>query len=342
MKRKSETGRRPPSIQRRDLIALLGGAAVAWPQVASAQQGRKRIGVLLPGEREETAFNLNAFEDGLRRFGLEDGRNVDIDVRWSGTDRARMTKDAKEIVASHPDVILVSTGPLLAVVRQAGPTIPTVFTMVGDPVELGFVNSLAHPGGNITGFLNYEAAMSGKWMSLLKELAPDVTRAALMYNPNTTTTAPMFLKAAAEAGKAYGIAPVQTPVRDDEEIDTAIASFAAAPGGGIIVLPDIFFITDGPHAAAIIESSSHHRVPATYSFPDYASKGGLLGYGLDISDLFRRAADYVDRILKGANPADLPVQAPTKFILAINLKTAKALGLTVPTELLATADEVIE
>jgi putative ABC transport system substrate-binding protein len=328
-------------MNRRDFIGLLGGAA-AWPLVGHAQQPERvrRVGVLIPFPENHPfaqAF-VTAFAQALGRFGWVEGKNIRIDYRFAGGDPTLYKTYAAELVGLMPDAILASTAPALAALRQQTRTIPIVFVVVPDPVGLGFVQSLARPGGNITGFSSYDAAMIGKWLQLLKEVAPGVTRVAVIFNPDTAAFRPLFDREIEAAARSFGVTVTLAPVHDDAGIEEAIAAQAREPGGGLICLPDGF---NTSHQDVIIAAAARHGLPliGTTEFP---RAGGLMSYWFDAIDLHAQAASYIDRILKGASPADLPVQYPTKYSLIINLKTAKALGLTVPQTLLARADEVIE
>jgi putative tryptophan/tyrosine transport system substrate-binding protein len=327
-------------MRRRDFIALLSGAA-AWPLGARAQQPdqMRRIGVLqlLAGDDPETVARHAAFEDALQALGWTVGRNVRIDYRSTGVDANRIRKDIAELVALGPDVIVANGSFALASVQQATRAIPIVFVQVVDPVGGGQVESLAHPGGNATGFTSYEYSLSAKWLELLKEIAPQVTRVAVIRDPTQAAGIGHFAGIQA-AGSSLGVElrPINAP--DRTEIERSVAAFARSSNGGLIVVPG----GTGGNRDLIIPLAARHRLPAVYPFRYYVPDGGLISYGPNTIDLARRAAGYVDRILKGEKPADMPVQAPTKYELVINLKTAKALGLTVPPSLLARADEVIE
>jgi putative ABC transport system substrate-binding protein len=327
-------------MRRREFIAGLGGAA-AWPMVARAQQIKRmrRIGVLAPfsANDPEAQARVAAFLQGLQELGWSVGRNVTIDIRWAA-DNADARKYAAELIALSPDVILASSTAAIAALFQMTRTVPIVFTTVADPVGAGFVDSLARPGGNITGFTLYEYSMGGKWLQLLKEIAPGVTRAAVLRDPNIATGPAQFAAIQALA-PSLGVELRPVDARDEGEIERAIALFAQSPNGGLIVTgsPQI-----GSHRDLIIALAARHRLPAVYLARYWTAGGGLISYGPDLLGQLRRAAAYVDRILKGEKPADMPVQAATKFELVINLKTAKALGLDVPHSLLARADEVIE
>jgi ABC-type uncharacterized transport system substrate-binding protein len=329
-------------IRRRGFIGLLGGAA-AWPLAARAQQGERvrRIGVLIgfaENDPEAQAF-VAAFREGLQRLGWMEGRNVRIDTRWAALDAEATQRFAKELVALQPDLILSQTTPTTAALLQQTRTIPIVFANISDPVGSGFVASLPQPGRNATGFINLEGSMGGKWLELLKEIAPRVGRVAFVFNPATATYAEYYLNPFKAAAASYAVEANAAPVHDTSGIETVISTQAREPNGGLIVMPDSFISF---HRAEFTLLAARYRLPAVYPHRLFAEIGGLLAYGTDRPDLFRRAATYADRILKGAKPADLPVQLPTKFQLVINLKTAKALGLEVPPTLLFRADEVIE
>jgi putative ABC transport system substrate-binding protein len=330
------------SFARRGFIAVLGAAAV-WPLVAHAQQPERvrRVGVLIPYPENDAIAQkiVTAFAQALGSFGWVEGRNIRIDYRFAAGDPTLYKTYAEELVGLSPDVILAGASPALAPLRQQTRTIPIVFVLVADPVGLGFVQSLARPGGNITGFSAYDAPMMGKWVQLLKEVAPGVTRIAVIFNPDTAPFAPLFNRAIEAAAPSFGMTVTLAPVHDDAEIEEAIATHAREPGGGIINLPESFSIT---HRDVIIAAASRHGLPLFGGPEIFPRAGGLMTYWFDIVDVFVQAATYIDRILKGASPADLPVQQPTKYSLIINLKTAKALGLTVPPNVLDLADEVIE
>jgi len=327
-------------MKRRDFITLIGGAA-AWPLAARAQQeGMRRIGVLLPAAADDAEFQtrVGAFLQGLQELGWTIGRNVRVDTRWATSNAASIRKHAAELAALAPDAILAfgasTVGPLLQETR----TVPIVFPVVGDPVAAGFVESLARPGGNATGFMTFEYGMAGKWLELLKQIAPVVTRVAVLRDPAIPTGPAQFGVIQAAAPSA-GMEVRTVDVRDAREIERGIAALARASNGGLIITASA---GSQVHHNLIITLAARHKLPAVYYERLFASAGGLISYGPDFVDRFRRAAGYVDRILKGEKPADLPVQAPTKYELVINLKTAKALGLEIPQTLLATADEVIE
>ncbi len=329
-------------MRRREFITLLGGAAVAWPLTARAQQpgGMQRIGVLIPlaADDPEAKARIAAFLQGLRELGWADGRNVRIEYRWSGGNAADTRKYAAELAALAPDVIFTSGSAALGPLLQATRAVPIVFAIVPDPVGAGFVDSLARPGGNATGYLMFEYGISVKWLELLKQIAPGVTRAAVIRDPAVTAGIGQFGAIQAVA-PSFGVEVSPVNVRDAGEIERAVAAFARSPNGGLIMTASALSVV---HRDLIIALAARHKLPAVYWQRFYVTGGGLISYGPDLIDQYRRAAGYVDRILKGEKPADLPVQAPTKYELAINLKTAKSLGLAVPPALLAQADEVIE
>jgi putative ABC transport system substrate-binding protein len=329
-------------LERRHFIALLGGTAVAWPLAARAQQTKPmpRIGVLMSDSENdpEGQASATAMRNGLAELGWTNGRNVRIDYRWASGDAGRAREFAKELVDLRPDVILGRSTPVITALLHETRTIPIVFTTVSDPIGSGFIASLAHPGSNVTGFTNFEASIGGKWLGLLKEIAPGTKRAAMMFNPELATYGTYYLRPFERAAKSFKVEPISAPVHHDVDIEQAIA--ALARDGGVVVLPDAF--TTSIHRKQIIEMTARYQVPAIYPYRFMAADGGLMSYGIDVPDLYRRAASYVDRIIRGAKPADLPVQQPTKFELVINLKTAQALGLDVPMPLLIRVDEVIE
>jgi putative tryptophan/tyrosine transport system substrate-binding protein len=330
-------------MNRRDFIAFVGGAAVVWPLAARAQQGgrMRRIGVLmaLAPSDPEAQQRVNAFEAGLRDLGWVEGRNLRIDYRWAPGDPSALRAQAAELIGSTPDLILAHSTPVVAALRQDGLAVPILFVQVTDPVGSSFVPNFTRPGGHLTGFTSFEFTIGSKWLEALKLVAPAVTRVALLFDPDVAPFAPMFWQPVKDAAPAFDVMPMQLPVRDVAQIDGAIAKFAADGNGGLMVLPDVNTIY---HRDRIIALAARHRLPAVYPFRLFAASGGLMSYGSDVADIYRRAAGYVDRIFKGAIIGDLPVQAPSKFELVINLKTATALGLTVPPLLLARADEVIE
>ena len=329
-------------IRRREFITLVGGAAVAWPLAAGAQQGERmrRIGVLMnvPSDNPEGMARRAAFLQGLQELGWTVGRNVQIDYRWGSPDADRIRKDAAELLVLAPDVILSSATLTVGALQQATRTVPIVFALVADPVGAGFVETLARPGGNITGFSAIEYGTSGKWLELLKEIAPRVTRAAILRDPELGLgIGQLAALQAVAAPLRVELTPIG--VREAGEIERGITTFARLPNGGMIVTASTPALV---HRELITMLAARHRLPAVYAFRYFVTVGGLMSYGVELVDPFRRAAGYVDRILKGEKPADLPVQAPTKYELVINLKTAKALGIEVQPMLLARADEVIE
>ena len=330
--------------RRRDVITLFGGAAASsflWPLAARAQQpGRMREIAIWMGRPNdaEGLRHATAFREGLAALGWTVGRNIRTDYHWvtGDIDRTRM---AREIIERKPELIVVETTVGVAALAVQTRAIPMIFVNVSDPVGSAFVANLARPGGNITGFMSNEPTLGGKWPGLLKEIAPDVVRIGLMFNPDTAPYAPAFVSEAVTSGRSLGVEVAAAHVRNDGDIEQAIAAVASTAGGGVIVLPES---TTNARYEVIIAASARHRVPAIYAYRYQATGGGLIAYGVDNADLFRSAAGYVDRILRGEKPAELPVQAPTRFRLVVNLVTAKTLGLSVPATLLATADEVIE
>ena len=329
-------------MKRRDVL-VLGAATAAWPAIARAQAPGQlqRVGILMEStDREPVAHeNLATFVAAFRALGWSEGLNLRLDIRWAGENSTNFEGAAAELLALGPDVVVAATSPAVAALRKRTTTVPIVFVIVTDPVGQGFVSNLSRPQGNITGFSNYDAPMTGKWLSLLKEISPEVKTVGLLLNPDTARYAPLLQHELEGAGAALGLRVAAASVRSDDEIDDAFAKLAAAPGSGMVVGPDSFTTA---HRDRIIAAAARSRVPAIYPYRHFADRGGLVGYGIVVSDLFRRAAPYVDRILRGAKPSELPVQAPAQFELAINLKTAKALGLTVPQSILLSADEVIE
>jgi putative ABC transport system substrate-binding protein len=328
-------------MRRREFIAIIGGAAM-WPLAVPAQQPERmrRIGILM-GIAEtdvEGQRYIAAFRQRLRELGWREGQNIGIDYRWAGGDARRVQAYAAELVGLKPDVILAYAPAVLAALRHETGTIPIVFVSVADPVGGGFVASLAAPGGNITGFTNYEFTIGGKWLEALKEIAPHVSRVMVILNP-ANPTGPGYVRMIETAAASFAVQVTATPVPDTTDYERVIESFVREPNGGLIVLPDI---RANVERERIIALAGRYRLPAVYYIRHFATGGGLLSYGPEAVDQYLRAASYVDRILKGEKPANLPVQAPTKFELVINLKTAKALGLTVPQTLQVAADEVIE
>jgi putative ABC transport system substrate-binding protein len=329
-------------MNRREFITLLGGAAAAWPLLARAQQGDRvrRIGVLMAGDENDPLYKriVSTLTQALADFSWTDGRNVRTDVRWGRGDINRIRALAQELVGLQPDIIVTNGATATVALQRETRTIPIVFMSVGDPVASGIVARLDRPSGNITGFGGLEPSLAGKWLELLSEIAPGLKRAAIMFNPDAalvSTYVPSFETAA----RLLKVEPIIAPVDSDVEIETAITALGREPRGGLVVTPDTLTI---PHRVPIISAAARNNVPAVYSQSFFVRDGGLLSYGVDSVDIIRPAATYVDRILRGAKLADLPVQLPTKFEMAVNLKTARALGLTVPQSILLRADEVIE
>jgi ABC-type uncharacterized transport system substrate-binding protein len=329
-------------MQRRDFITLIGGAAAAWPLAVHAQQpgGMRRIGVLMAFAENDldAQANITAFRQALQKLGWTESGNVHIDYRWGAGDPERIRAYAIELVGLKPDVILAVSALVLQPLLQEARSIPIVFTQIGDPVGSGFVASMPHPGGNITGFTPAEFSMQGKKLEILKEVAPRVTRVAVLLNPEQIPQAGMW-RAIEDVAPTFRVQLTAAAVRDPAEIERAIDIFARESNGGLIVLPSGLTIVQ---RGLIIALAARHRLPAVYQYRQFVTDGGLMSYGNDLADQYRQAASYVDRILRGEKPGDLPVQQPTKFELVINLRTAKALGLTVPPTLLDRADEVIE
>jgi putative ABC transport system substrate-binding protein len=330
-------------IRRREFITLLGGAA-AWPLATRAQQGDRvrRIGVLMGGGESDPLANPNfsAFTRALAGLGWADGRNVRMDLRRYGEDINRIRALAHELVDLQPEIILAtSTAATLALQRETR-TIPIVFANLADPIASGIVPRLDRPSGNITGFVNFEASLGGKWLELLSEIAPGLKRAAIMFNPDFAATASVYLPSLETAARSLKVAPIIAHIHSDVEIETAVIALGREPGGGLVVIPDGVFTP--AHLAPIISAAARNNVPAVSARSEFARDGGLLSYGVDQVDNSRRAASYVDRILRGEKPGDLPVQLPTKFEMVVNRKTAKALGLAIPPSIMLRADEVIE
>jgi putative tryptophan/tyrosine transport system substrate-binding protein len=327
-------------MRRRDFITLLGSAAAVWPVATRAQQSERmrRIGVLMniSADDPEAQSRMTAFVQGLQQSGWTDGRNMRIDTRWAAGDADRYHRYAEELLALAPDVILASATPSVQALQQATHTVPIVFANVGDPVGMGLVESVARPGGNTTGFSAFELGFGAKWLELLKEIAPRVTRVAVLRD---LTIGPAQLSAIQAVAPSFGVELSPVGVRDADEIERTIAAFARSSNAGMIVTASTSALI---HRRLIVMLAARHNLPAVYSYRYFATTGGLMSYGVNPIDMYRRAASYVDRILRGEKPADLPVQAPTKYELVINLKTAKALGLEVPDRLLARADEVID
>jgi putative ABC transport system substrate-binding protein len=332
-------------MRRREFIGLVGGGVAAWPLIAKAQNSTKRtrrIGLLMGYSESdpESQSRVSIFREAMQRAGFEEGRNIQIELRWANADTELMAQHARELVALQPDVIVANTTPATAAIRRETKSIPTVFVIVSDPEGEGFITSLARPSGNLTGFLNFEGSIGGKWLELLREITPGIQRAAYMFNPETAPRAGRYFGDSFEAtARSFNLVSVPLPVRSLSDIENGIAAFAREPAGGLVVSSDSFTTVQ---RKPIIALAATHGLPAIYSLPLFAADGGLLAFGSDAHDQFARSASYVARILNGEKPEDLPVQAPIKYELAINLKTAKALGLAVPPTLLARADEVIE
>jgi putative tryptophan/tyrosine transport system substrate-binding protein len=328
-------------MRRRDFFKLVAGVAVAWPLSAHAQQSERRVGVLMStaADEPEGRARFAAFRDALQQLGWTDGRNVRIDIRGPASEPDNYRKYAAELVALRPDVILASSSASIAALQQMTRGVPIVFTNVIDPVGAGYILSLSRPGGNTTGFSSFEYSLSGKWLELLKGIAPNVTRAAILRDPALAAGIGQFAAIQALAPPSFDVELTPIDVRDPSEVERAITAFARERNGGLIVTASSAART---HRELIISLAMQHRLPNVFPFRHYPSNGGLASYGPDAIDEHKRAAVYIDRILKGEKPADLPVQAPNRYLLVINLKTAKTLGLTVPPSLLARADEVIE
>jgi putative tryptophan/tyrosine transport system substrate-binding protein len=330
-------------MKRREFITLLGCWAAAWPIAALAQQSdqMRRIGMLMNNAEDdpEGQTRAAAFRQGLQALGWTEGKNLRIDWNWTAGDIGRIRGDLTELAGRPPDIIVANGRAILSEAVQMIRSIPIVFVLVTDPVGQGFISSLARPGGNVTGFTFFEYAMFGKSLELLKEVAPAVKRVGFIFNPDMSAYYDQFLPAFETQARQYSIELTVARVSTEAEIDAAVAKLAAAPGGGLMVPPDAYTLV---HRDLIVRSTAQHRIPAIYSYRQVIKEGGLMSYGPETSDIFQRSASYVDRILKGANPAELPAQAPAKFEFAINLKTAMALGLTVPSTVVALADEVIE
>ena len=330
-------------MKRREFITLVGGAVTTWPIAVRAQQPKRvrRIGVLIGFAETDPAVQswLATFRGALAKLGWTEGSNFQIEVRWAGYDSDRTNTFAKELVDLRPDAILSVTTPVTGALVRETQTIPIVIVTVADPVSSGFVTNLGRPGGNVTGFALYEPSMGGKWLEQLKQIAPGVTRVALLFNPATTVPVKFYLSSIEAAASSFSVQTSTAPVHAKDEIEGVIAALAANPGAGLIVMPDLF---NTINRDSIIAAAARYRVPAIYFFRSFADSGGLISYGPDFAEQYPRAADYINRILKGEKPGDLPIQMPLKVPLVINLKTAKALGLSVPLGLLNAADELIE
>lgn len=328
-------------MRRRDILGAFAAAALA--PLAARAESMRRIGVLLgnsEGDAQATA-GLAGFRKALGELGWIEGRNVQLDIRWGGAQLDRIEALARELAALKPDVLLAHTTPVTAALQREAKSIPIVFVIVADPVGSGFVASLPHPGGNITGFINIEASLGCKWAQLLKEVSPVVDHAAIMFNPETAPFFANYVEPFEAAARSLGIEPVRSPIGSREDIERVVDAVAAKPNGSLVIVPDIF-IAKGDNLRLVNTLAARYRIPVVSPYRYMIDAGGLISYGIDQIDLYRRAPAYIDRILKGANPAELPVQLPTKFEMVVNLKTAKELGLTLPATLLGRADEVIE
>jgi ABC-type uncharacterized transport system substrate-binding protein len=330
-------------MNRREFITLLGGAAATWPLAARAAptERMRNVGILMSfaASDPEAQPRIAAFEKGMRELGWVEGRNLRTESRWAPGDADTLRSHARELLRMAPDLILVNSTPATVALQEQGHAVPVVFVQVTDPVGQGLVASLARPGGNTTGFTTFEFSIGTKWLEMLKVVAPHVSRVALVFNPKTAPFADLFWHPIEAAASSFDVTPILAAVSDADEIEHVIDQFARQPNGGLIVLPDASTMN---HRDLIITLASRHRLPAIYPFRYFAASGGLLSYGTDVADVYWRAASYVDRVLKGTRPGELPVQAPLKFELVMNLKTAKTLGITMPPLLLGRADEVIE
>jgi putative ABC transport system substrate-binding protein len=330
-------------MRRREFIILLGSAAAGWPLAARAQQPERmrRIGVLMSNSETDTdgQARIGALRQGLKELGWVEGKNLAIEYRWAGGDIGRIRSYTAELVGLSPDLIVANSTPALAAMHAATTAIPVVFVLVVDPVGLGFIESLARPGGNITGFTYMELSLIGKWLELLKDIAPSVSRAALLFNPDTAPYYPAFLDSFESLPPPATMELAGAPVHTIGELEATITALARAPGSSLLVTADPFNLV---HREAILRLITQHRLPTLSVYRQFAEEGALMSYGPDSTEIFRQSASYIDRILKGESPAKLPAQAPTKFEFVINLKTAKVLGLSVPRNLLAITDQVIE
>ena len=328
------------SLKRRDFITLLGGAAAAWPLAASAQQVRRVAALFSSGAEDPLAPERRAaFQKRLEQLGWKIGGNLQIDYRYPGSNADRLRTEAAELIKLQPDVIFVDSTPALAAAQEATRTIPIVFAGVSDPIEQGFVTSFAQPGGNITGFANYEFSIAGKWIDLLKQFSPDLTHVGFLFNPEVAPQSKFYFAAMEGAAPLFGVTVSALPVKSDAEIEPALASIARQPNGGLVIAPDGFLL---PRRKEVVALAARHRLPAVYPYREWIEAGGLMCYALIFLERYRGAAAYVDRILKGAKPGDLPIQLPTKFELVLNLTAAKKLGREFPLSLLVRADEVVE
>jgi putative ABC transport system substrate-binding protein len=330
-------------MRRREFITLLGGAAAARPLAVRAQQPNRirQIGVLMGIAANDPVAKtrIAAFEKDLQELGWVFGRDIEIQYRWGAGDTDLTQAYAQELIGMQPDVILAHTNTGMAALHRETSAVPIVFVMVSDPIGMHYVDSMSRPGRNVTGFTPFEPSLGGKWLSLLKEIAPSVEHVGLLFNPEAGNNASAFVQPIEAAAPAFGIKSIVSPQRETAEIERIISTLSQLPNSGLIFLPDAF---TAAHRETIVALVARHRVPAIYPLRSFCTAGGLMSYGIDVGELFRQAASYVDRILRGTPPGELPVQAPTKYDLVINLKTAKALGLEVPPTLLARADEVIE
>jgi putative tryptophan/tyrosine transport system substrate-binding protein len=331
-------------LRRREFIMLIAGAAAALPVGARGAQRAERIrrlGMLMSNSEDDplAQARVTAFRQALAELGWVEGRNLNIEWRWTGGDITRVREYATELVRLAPDVIVANGTPSVAALKQATTSIPIVFVVVNDPVAQGIIVSMAHPGGNITGFSFLEYSMVGKSLEMLKQVAPGTVRVAIMFNPDTYPYYALHLRSFETVARTLSLQLTAAQVRSSEEIDEVVAKLAQQPGSALLITPDPYLVV---HRGAVVRAAGQYRVPATYSYRQHVQEGGLMSYGADTVDIFRRSASYIDRILKGTSPADLPAQAPVKFEIAINLKTAKALGLDIPPNLLALADDVIE
>jgi putative tryptophan/tyrosine transport system substrate-binding protein len=331
-------------MRRRQFIAAVGGAVAAWPSALRAQQGDHRtrhIGVLMANPPDDPAGDPDvvAFRQALDELGWIDGRNIQIHLRWPGGDLERIRALAKDLVELKPDVLLSRSTPATMALRSETDAIPIVFVNIAEPVESGLAQTLARPGGNVTGFTNFESSIGGKWLQLLKEVDPRISRVGMIYNPQTAPFGKLFLRTVQSAAPMLSLQAVDLPVQATSDIETALGTLAREKGGSLVAIPDSF---TGEHRHLIIALAARYHLPAVYSYLSATRSGGLMAYAVDTRDTMRRAAGYVDRILKGAKPAELPVQQPVRLALSVNLKAAKALGLEFPPSLVATADEVIE
>jgi ABC-type uncharacterized transport system substrate-binding protein len=330
-------------MRRRQFIAALGGAVAAWPSMLRAQHldRPRQVGVLMNVVPDDPSGDADvaAFRQGLDDLGWSDGRNIHVQLRWPGGDLERVRTLAKDLVELKPDVLVARSTPTTLALRKETDAIPIVFVNVSEPIESGLAQTLARPGGNVTGFTNFESSIGGKWLQLLKEVDPRISRVAIIYNPQTAPFARLFLRSIESAAPMLSLQAIDMQVQTAADIESALATFSLTPGGSMVAIPDSF---TGEHRHLMIALAARHRLPAVYAIGSATRSGGLMAYAVDSRDAMRRAAGYVDRILKGANPAELPVQQPAQFALSVNLKTAKALGLEFPPSLVATADEVIE